>query len=112
MACCLGLAGCSLFGKKGQAKTDQPSPVAGRSWATPPGGAGAAAADQPVQPRGTGLLAGRVLDSYDHKPPPTTIQVVSAQNANGSQGAPIEVEANEQGFFTVHGLQTGQHYEL
>jgi thiol-disulfide isomerase/thioredoxin len=24
----------------------------------------------------------------------------------------MEVEANEQGFFTVHGLQTGQHYEL
>ncbi|HEV3080780.1 MAG TPA: redoxin domain-containing protein [Gemmataceae bacterium] len=112
MAGCLGLAGCSLFGKKAPATANPPNPpLAGNAWPTPPASPAGGVADQTVS-RGSGILAGRVIDSYDRRPPPTFIQVVSAQEASGGNGAPVEVAADEQGFFTIHGLQPGRHYEL
>jgi thiol-disulfide isomerase/thioredoxin len=55
-------------------------------------------------------LAGRVIDSYDHNPPPTYIQVVAAQD--GAKGAPIKVAPDPQGYFTIAGLVPGQSYQL
>ncbi|HEV3118804.1 MAG TPA: redoxin family protein [Gemmataceae bacterium] len=109
-ACCLSLAGCSVFGKKNQTPPNPPAaPLAATGWSTTPAGNSGAPAQTTA--RGGAILAGRVLDSYERRPPATFIQVVAAGDANG-KGAPIEIAADEQGFFTIHGLQTGQHYEL
>jgi thiol-disulfide isomerase/thioredoxin len=107
---CLGLTGCTLLGKKSNAKQNLPS--------GPAPTAGAPAPVDPSIPTSTvpvgsgGILAGRVIDSYEHRPPRTYIQVVSGSDGKGPKGAPIEVETDSQGFFTIPGLQPGQHYQL
>jgi thiol-disulfide isomerase/thioredoxin len=106
----LSLVGCSLFGKKAPAKPDAPAaPSASSGWPSTGDGPGTTSSDSALPARVNGVLAGRVIDSYDHRPPPTFIQVVSAQ---GAKGAPAEVAADSQGYFTIQGLQPGQHYEL
>jgi thiol-disulfide isomerase/thioredoxin len=105
---CLGLAGCSLFGKKSPARSSSPS---GESATGPPGYRNDTA-QTTLQANVSGILAGRVLDSYDQKPPVTYIQIISAGDKNGSKGNPVEVATDSQGFFTVHNLQPGQHYQL
>jgi thiol-disulfide isomerase/thioredoxin len=57
-------------------------------------------------------LAGRVLDSFDRPPPATYIQVLPAQDSPDSKSAPLEVATDNQDYFTIHGLQAGQHYQL
>jgi thiol-disulfide isomerase/thioredoxin len=113
-ACCLlGLGGCSLFGKKSQTR-DNPRPAAPPAGAdfAPPAPTPSGVADRAPPPDVNGLLAGRVVDSYDRPPPPTFIQVVSAQEGPNSKGAPIEAAADSMGFFMIRGLQPGQHYQL
>lgn len=106
-ACCLGLIGCSVFGKKA---STQPNAPAGPTPSTAP--ADPLASNSTVPASAGGILAGRVIDSYDHRPPPTYIQVVPASDSRGPKAAPIEVATDTQGFFTIQGLQTGQHYQL
>src|SRR5262249_2086303 len=58
-----------------------------------------------------GVLAGRVLDSYDHVPPPSYVKVIPA-DAHGPKGQPIEVETDGMGYFMVRDRQPPQHYQL
>src|SRR6267142_278392 len=92
MALCLGPVGCSLFGKK--------SPNAnGRAPATAaPAGVG-------------GILAGEVIDDNNRRMQGTYIQVVVPREGQPA-GTPIEVAADQQGFFVIQGLAPGQHYQL
>jgi thiol-disulfide isomerase/thioredoxin len=112
MVCCLGPVGCNTFGKKSQDKQDQPSASGGGASAQI-GAPGYADRTQPATV--SGVLAGRVLDSYDRNPPPAFIKVVQV-GANGANAAsapaPVEVATDGQGFFAVRGLQPGQHYQL
>jgi thiol-disulfide isomerase/thioredoxin len=112
IACCLGLAGCSLFGRKTASKPNQaPRPGGEVGW--PPAEAPAAAiADRPAPAASSGILAGRVIDSYDRNPPPAYIQVVAAQDAGAPKGAPVEVATDAQGYFAIHDLKPGQSYQL
>ena len=75
MVCCLGPVGCNTFGKKSQDKQDQPS-ASGGGAAAQIGAPGYADRTQPATV--SGVLAGRVLDSYDRNPPPAFIKVVQA----------------------------------
>jgi len=109
-AFCLSLIGCSLFGKKSQTKENAPPAQAGAGGGSASTDASGAYANTPVG--ANGILAGRVIDSYEHKPPPTYIQVVLASDSRGSKPAPMEVATDSQGFFTIQGLQAGQHYQL
>ncbi len=60
----------------------------------------------------SGILAGQVVaDSYDRRPPATFIQVVEIQGKK-AEGAPVEVAADSQGYFTIQGLQPGRRYQL
>jgi len=116
VASCLSLTGCALFGKK----TPSPTP------ATPPAAAPTTAStDAPgtspfsttgntktaPPPGAAGILAGRVIDSYDHRPPPAIIQVLTAGDKAGD-GKAQEVSTDSFGYFTIQGLLPGQHYEL
>jgi thiol-disulfide isomerase/thioredoxin len=110
LALCLGLVGCRLFGKKdatapGAAdRAALPAPDPARAAAAAGGGGPPAGVD--------GLLAGRVLDSYGTRPPATVIRVVALEGGKDAAGAPLDVTADDQGFFTIYKLQPGQHYKL
>jgi thiol-disulfide isomerase/thioredoxin len=65
-----------------------------------------------LPPNVGGVLAGQVLDSYNRRVPPTLIQVVSLGEGQTNPAAPIEVAADNQGYFTIQGLQPGKTYQL
>src|SRR5277367_5835522 len=96
VGCCLALAlaGCSSTGKKSPSAAAAP---AARPAAAPPpaatGPVAAATAPRDAVPVSsiTGILAGRVVDSFSHRPPPTYIQVVLVPDSGGPAGAPIDV---------------------
>jgi len=112
MACCLALAGCSLLSKKAAPKPS--SELALPSRTDPAGSPPPPAPGAPVVPVATasGILAGQVIDSYSRRPPPTYIQVALAPGGAEKAGAPIDVAADSQGYFTIQGLQPGRHYQL
>jgi thiol-disulfide isomerase/thioredoxin len=58
-----------------------------------------------------GLLAGQVIDKFDRKVPRAAIQLVELRDS-GQAGAPLEVQANEQGYFTIPGLDPNATYQL
>lgn len=58
-----------------------------------------------------GLLAGQVIDTFDRKVSKASIQLVELRD-NGQPGAPLEVQANEEGFFTIPGLDPKAAYQL
>ena len=104
---CLGLSGCSLFGKKNS--------TADASSRTGSGSGGGARTDYPVEssgpaPNANGLLAGQVQDADYRRRPGVMIQVVDLQDTKSA--ARIEVEADKEGYFTIQGLQPGRHYQL
>ncbi len=113
VAVCLGLAGCSLFGKKkdaaGPAKPFLSSPPAPAA----PGGAEVSQADPSAPlPGANGLLAGQVLDRLNRHPSKVYIQVVDLQDPKAQPSARLEVESQQDGYFVVQGLKLGHHYRL
>jgi thiol-disulfide isomerase/thioredoxin len=107
---CLGLAGCSTFGKKANPPPRAPTapPFAPQSTA-----AVAVPQSDPLTPAtgNTGILAGQIIDSYNRQPAVTYIQVTAATEKGAPAAAPIEVRA-DHGYFTIPGLQPGRHYQL
>jgi thiol-disulfide isomerase/thioredoxin len=110
-----------MFGKRSQAG-GSPSDRAGA-----PAASRADVTGQPLADRGTptagvgGLLAGRVIDSSSSRSPTAFIQVVPltgdkedtpTAGSRETPAAPIEVATDQQGYFTIQGLQPGQHYKL
>jgi thiol-disulfide isomerase/thioredoxin len=85
-------------------------PTAPGPAAPPPPPPSTPSADSPLA--GSGILAGQVLDSYDQKPPQTYIQVTPPRGPGEPAGAPIEVAADANGYFTIQGLQPGKTYQL
>jgi thiol-disulfide isomerase/thioredoxin len=112
---CLGLAGCSLFGKK-QTGTGGSRPFLGSGPASggpAPAAAETASTDPSSPPPGAnGLLAGQVLDRFNRHPSKVFIQVVDLQESNGPPAARLEVESQQDGYFVVQGLKPGHHYRL
>jgi thiol-disulfide isomerase/thioredoxin len=117
------LSGCGALDKKQPktASTPAPAPVPPAATAertpaptTPVVGVSnprTADADTPP-PNVGGLLAGQVLDGSSRPPAKTLIQVIAAAEGQSAPAAPIEVEANAQGYFTIPGLQAGRAYQL
>jgi len=114
IAACVTLAGCStFFGKKSKDRANPPASQPGDSGRIGSSGSvGAAPVERTGGTEVNGILAGRVVDTYDNRPPPTFIQVIPTSAGKEAKGAPIEVAVDTQGYFTVHGLQPGQHYQL
>jgi len=116
---CLGLAGCSLFGKK---RDDQGGnrpfqPGGSSSGTTGSSGAGSDAGTSTADPSiplpgANGLLAGQVLDRYNRRPAKVYIQVVDLQESRTEPTAKLEVESQQDGYFVVQGLKPGKHYRL
>jgi thiol-disulfide isomerase/thioredoxin len=102
-----------LFGG-GSSKTTAPS---GSGTGAQPAADRATAAGDRSTPTGvSGVLAGQVIDSFNGKPPVTHIQVVSVEDPKEKGAAPIvvknDVDADQNGYFTIQGLQPGRQYQL
>src|SRR5262245_41523812 len=96
----VGLApvGCNTSGRQPPARDASPTDAA-------VGRVGDTTSSRSVAPvSGTGLLAGQVLDRYDRRASRATIQVVAAKDAQGKTAAPISVQTDEEGYFTIPGL--------
>ena len=108
---CLGLAGCSLFGKKQAAHNTNPKPFLGSE--TP------AKAETAAIPRSTagplpganGLIAGRAVAESTGGPIKAYIQVKNLEDEE-TKIAPLEVETDKAGYFVIAGLKVGGHYKL
>lgn len=112
-ACCVALAGCGTLDKKSPFKPKEPPrQPADPVWPAPLDRAASPSAERAAPPVLGGLLAGRVLDSYDRPPSATYIQVLLAQDARDAKNPAMEVATDNQGYFTIQGLQPGQHYQL
>lgn len=107
-----GLAGCSTFGKKSTGPKDGGTRAApaGNPAPPPPNTGSIAAAGVNPPPTVNGVLAGQVIDGYQRRLNSTIVQVVETDGAKA--GAPIEVPVDNQGYFTVQGLQAGRRYQL
>jgi len=109
---CLGLLGCSLGNRTGGSKAGgQDKPFTGLA-----NGQGTAslppASDPNIPPGVDGFLAGQVMNrSSNQRMSSAYIQVVDLQNPRGADAA-LNVEADNQGFFAIKGLQRGRHYQL
>jgi len=111
---CLGLAGCSLFERHPGKTTGHTKPFTGlpSGEGQPHGSTHPASTDPALPPGVDGFLAGQVVSKANNKRlPGAYIQVVDLQNPRGAEAA-LTAEADNQGFFTVRGLQRGRHYQL
>jgi thiol-disulfide isomerase/thioredoxin len=104
----LGLTGCTLFNKRPASgdkgipssndlpfKTPDPAPVTGRG---------------PTDAELGGLLAGRVIDSYNSRPAEAYVRWVCLEDKD--QETPVDVAVSSEGYFTIQGLKRGKHYKL
>lgn len=103
-----GLVGCSNFGKKSPTPTNPPAGGSPPNGATAPNGR--ADAGPPVGT--TGILAGQVLDSYNRSPIAATYIQIAEVGDTGKSAAPIEVAADNRGYFMIQRLEPGHHYQL
>jgi thiol-disulfide isomerase/thioredoxin len=110
---CLGLAGCSLFGKKQTARNNNGTPKPFLGSETP------AKAETTALPRSSngplpganGLLAGRVVAQSSGQPIQAVIRVVNLENED-AKTAELDVWTDQSGYFTISGLKVGGQYEL
>jgi thiol-disulfide isomerase/thioredoxin len=109
---CLGLTGCSLFGKKQTARNNNSKPFLGSGSDAPAQRepAPVAQAEGPL-PGASGLLAGRVVETSSGRPVKAAIEVRDLEE-EGTKAAALEYESKEDGFFTIMGVKPGHHYKL
>jgi cytochrome c biogenesis protein CcmG/thiol:disulfide interchange protein DsbE len=111
---CLGLAGCSLFGKKQTARNNNNNPKPFLGSETP------AKTEMTALPRNTdgplpganGLIAGQVVAKSTGQPVAKAYILVKNLEDEESKDADLDVWTNEAGYFTIPGLKVGGHYKL
>jgi thiol-disulfide isomerase/thioredoxin len=112
LSVCLGLTGCSLFGKKQAAQHPAPKPFTGSETtpqrespvaSTTPGG--------PL-PRANGLLAGQVVYASTGQPVKAATIEIKDLEEETAKTAQLGVDTVEGGYFTIQGLTPGRHYKL
>jgi thiol-disulfide isomerase/thioredoxin len=113
LALCLCVTGCSLFGKK-SAQTAPSSPRTPDAGTAPQFPTRERPSAEPVSTvsQANGVLAGQILDRYNRRPGNVYIRVVDLEDTREPKAAPIEKQADEQGYFTIAGLRPGGHYQL
>jgi thiol-disulfide isomerase/thioredoxin len=119
MLAAICLQGCKSLGKKdGNAASNGGKANPDAALARNPERPGTAFPPAPAPERtvsapagASGVLAGQVLDSASHRLPNAFIQVSEAGDA-GRRGAPVEVAADNQGYFLIQGVQAGRRYQL
>jgi len=108
---CLGLTGCSLFGKRQAARKDHPKPFLGSEAP-----AKAEIAAMPRDPNGplpgaNGLLAGRVVVEATERPIKASI-LIKGLDHEDAKGADLDVSTDDSGYFAIPKLNAGAPYLL
>ncbi|HEY7330284.1 MAG TPA: thioredoxin-like domain-containing protein [Gemmataceae bacterium] len=106
---CLGLTGCSLFGKKQAARKDNPKPFLGHDTpakaetaALPRDGSG------PL-PGANGVLAGQVVVEATERPIRASILIKNLDREE-AKGADIDLATDDSGYFSIPKLDAGKSY--
>jgi thiol-disulfide isomerase/thioredoxin len=81
---------------------------AARGDRLPPADTSGALASRGGPARGSGILAGRVVDAFNQMQPGATIDVTPAD----AGAKPQQIAADTQGYFLVKGLEPGKRYKL
>lgn len=108
---CLGLAGCSLFGKKQAAQKSNPKPFLGSEAPAKTETAAMPRNSSGTLPGANGMLAGRVIVEATDRPIRASILIKSLDRGN-AKGADLDVPTDESGYFTIPKLNAGETYEL
>jgi hypothetical protein len=112
---CLGLTGCSLFGKKQAARNNNnssnPKPFLGTEGPEKTETTAVPASPSGPLPRANGLVAGQAVALSTGSPIMARIQVIDLEEED-SKEAPLYVDTVEGGYFTISGLKVGRHYKL
>lgn len=125
----LGLSGCENVFKRKNTQAPSAPPASNPNnapfWADPaaPRPASPLTANVPApsgqpppspssiyDPEVSGILAGRLVDSFNRPPPLAYVQVQELGDRSGR--APVDVETNNQGHFYIRGLVPGRAYRL
>lgn len=112
MAVCLGLAGCSLFGKKHAAQTNNnPKPFLGSETPAKAENAAMPRDNGGTLPGASGLLAGRVIVEATGQPIKASIALKNRDREDVKE-ADFDYLTNDEGYFTIPKLNVGESYEL
>jgi peroxiredoxin len=113
---CLGLTGCSLFGKKQAARNNNNSsntkPFLGTEGPAKEETAAVPASSGGPLPRANGFVAGQVVALSTGRPVMGARIQVQDLEEDDSKKATLEAETLEGGYFTIEGLKVGRHYKL
>jgi thiol-disulfide isomerase/thioredoxin len=109
---CLGLAGCSLFGKKSSAQAKNSKPFLGSEAPAKADTTALLGASTGPLPGANGLLAGRVVMQSTGRPVQAVIQVTNLEADEKDKEATIDVWTDQSGYFTIPGLKVGGQYKL
>jgi thiol-disulfide isomerase/thioredoxin len=111
VAVCLGLCGCSLFGKKQAAQKTNPKPFLGSETTTKADTAAAPRNTSAPLPGADGTLAGRVVVEATEQPIRAYI-LLKKCGRDEDKAAPIDFSTDDSGYFFIPKLNTGEQYEL
>jgi thiol-disulfide isomerase/thioredoxin len=108
---CLGLTGCSLFGKKQAAQKNNPKPFLGSETPAKTEMATLPRDGQGSLPGANGVLAGLVLVEATERPIRASILIKNLDHED-AKGADIDVSTDESGHFYIPKLNPGENYLL
>lgn len=111
---CLGLAGCSLFGKKQTARNSNtnPKPFLGAEKPAKTDTASLPKNDGGPLPGANGFLAGRVVAEATQEPINRAYIRVIDPDEDKDKVAPLDVETVPGGYFQISGLKVDRQYKL
>jgi hypothetical protein len=107
---CLGLAGCSLFGKKRTAQNDNPKPFLGSQTPAKAETAALPHDNGGPLPGANGVLAGRVIVEATGRPLRAYILIKNRDREDPK--SELDITTNDEGFFYIPKLNVGDTYEL
>jgi hypothetical protein len=108
---CLGLTGCSLFGKKKAAQKDNPKPFLGSEASAKAETAAIPRDNNGPLPGANGVLAGLVLVESTERPIKASILIKNAGRED-AKAADLDVSTDEAGHFYIPKLNAGESYVL
>jgi len=108
---CLGLTGCSLFGKKQAAQKNASKPFLGSEAPAKTETVAIPRDSSGPLPAASGVLAGRVVIEATEQPIKAFILIKSLDRED-AKGADLNVATDDSGYFYITRLNPNEHYEL
>jgi thiol-disulfide isomerase/thioredoxin len=106
---CLGLTGCSLFGKKQAARKDNPKPFLGSESPAKAETAALPRDSSGPLPGANGMLAGQVVVEATDRPIRASLLIKSLDREE-AKSADLDLATDDSGYFTIPKLDAGKTY--